>query len=218
MPFADRPASLSEKPAVASGADALQEDSVRAETHIPIAAEALFEFISDIERLFRLNPHLDIETWQCIPGGIQFAALNETSGRRIESTVRVEAELATHSIVLSYAEGLKRATKLAVESGDGDGCRLVVTEHYPVIVDAQDPRVAEVDRSLVPWVTAIRHHLLARKRWSWLPGWCWWHEHVLAGMAPRQRRIVRMIVWISVLEFVVFLFVAAIFWLERSGR
>jgi hypothetical protein len=37
-------------------------------------------------------------------------------------------------------------------------------------------------------------------------------------MAPRQRRIVRMIVWISVLEFVVFLFVAAIFWLERSGR
>jgi hypothetical protein len=217
MPVADRPASLSEQSAVASGTDALQEDSVRAETHIPIAAEALFEFISDIERLFRLNPHLDIETWQRMPGGMQFAAFNETSGRRIESAVRVEARPATHSIVLSYADGLKRATTLAIESGDGEGCRLVLTEHYPFIADAQDPRVAEVDRSLVPWVDAIRRHLRARRRWSWLPGWRWWHEHVLAGMAPRQRRIVRMIVWISVLEFAVFLFVVAIFWLEQRG-
>jgi hypothetical protein len=217
MPVADRPASLSEQSAVASGTDALQEDSVRAETRIPIAADALFEFISDIERLFRLNPHLEIQTWQRMPDGMQFAALNETTGRRIESAVRVEATPATHRIVLTYADGLKRATTLAVENGDGEGCRLVLTEYYPVIADAQDPRVAEVDRSLVPWVTAIRHHLLARKRWSWLPGWRWWHEHVLAGMAPRQRRIVRMIVWISVLEFVVFLLVAAIFWLERAG-
>jgi len=74
-----------------------------------------------------------------------------------------------------------------------------------------------VDRSLIPWVNAIRRHLLDRKRWGWLPGWRWWHEGFMAGMAPRQRRIVRMIIWISVLEFVVFLFVAAIFWLERQG-
>jgi hypothetical protein len=29
--------------------------------------------------------------------------------------------------------------------------------------------------------------------------------------------MVRMIVWISLLEFVVFLFVAAVFWLETRG-
>jgi hypothetical protein len=161
-----------------------QEDSARAETEIPLDADAVFKFVSDIEHLLRLNPHLEIETWQRIPEGMRFVAMNETTGRRIETAVRVEMTPATRSIVLTYAEGLKRATTLAVESGDGQVCRLVVTEHYPVIEDAQDPRVADVDRSLMP---------------------------------PRQRRIVRMIIWVSLAEFVVFLAVAAIFWLEQRG-
>jgi hypothetical protein len=195
----------------------MEEDRARAETLIPLGADAVFEFVADIERLVRLNPHLAIETWQRLPDGMRLVAQNETTGRRIETTVRVETTPSTRSIVLRYADGLKQATTLAVEGGDGHGCRLVVTEHYPVIADAQDPRVAEVDRSLIPWVDAIRRHLLRRQRWGWLPGWRWWHERFLPGMAPRQRRIVRMIVWISVLEFLVFLFVAAIFWLERRG-
>ncbi|MCX7156956.1 MAG: hypothetical protein NTW45_11020 [Rhodocyclales bacterium] len=208
---------MSDEPAATAGTDPVREDLARAETQVPIDADAMFEFASDIERLLRLNPHLDIETWQRMPDGMRFVAQNETTGQRIETAVRVETMRATRNIVLSYADGLKRATTLAVESGDGQGCRLVVTEHYPSIEDAQDPRVAEVDRSLIPWVNAIRRHLLDRKRWGWLPGWRWWHEGFMAGMAPRQRRIVRMIIWISVLEFVVFLFVAAIFWLERQG-
>ncbi|TRZ92144.1 MAG: hypothetical protein D4R84_12890 [Rhodocyclaceae bacterium] len=194
-----------------------QEDRARAETLVPIRADVVFEFISDIERLLRLNPHLDIETWQNVPDGVCFAALNEMTGRRIETAVRVETTQATRSIVLSYADGLKRATTLVVERGDGENCRLVVTEHYPSIADALDPRVVEVDRSLIPWVNAIRRHLLDRKRWGWLPGWRWWAGRFMPGMPPRQRRIVRMIVWVSVLEFVAFLFVAAIFWLEREG-
>ncbi|MCX7180995.1 MAG: hypothetical protein NTX56_20255, partial [Proteobacteria bacterium] len=149
--------------------------------------------------------------------GMRLAAQNETTGRRIETTVRIETTPATRSVLLSYADGLKRATTLVVERGDGDGCRLVVTEHYPVIEDEQDSRVAEVDRSLIPWVNAIRSHLLGRTRWGWLPGWRWWHEDILARMAPRQRRIVRMIIWVSVLEFVVFLLVAAVFWVEQRG-
>jgi hypothetical protein len=79
------------------------------------------------------------------------------------------------------------------------------TEHYPRIADADDPRVAEVDKSLVPWVTAIRSHMLARRRWGWLPGWRWWAESFMLAMPPRQRRIVRLLVWTTVLEFLVFL-------------
>ena len=194
-----------------------QEDSARAETEIPLDADAVFKFVSDIEHLLRLNPHLEIETWQRTPEGMRFAAMNETTGRRIETAVRVEMTPATRSIVLTYAEGLKRTTTLAVESGDGQVCRLVVTEHYPVIEDAQDPRVAEVDRSLIPWVDAIRRHLLGRRRWGWLPGYRWWTGRFMPGMAPRQRRIVRMIIWVSLAEFVVFLAVAAIFWMEQRG-
>ncbi|KAF0167059.1 MAG: hypothetical protein FD157_221 [Rhodocyclaceae bacterium] len=208
---------MREEPAGRAGTDSTREDCARAETQVPIDADAMFEFVSDIERLLRLNPHLDIEAWQRIPDGMRLVAQNETTGRRIETGVRIETTPATRNIVLSYSDGLKRATTLAVEGGNGQGCRLVVTEHYPFIEDTQDPRVAEVDRSLIPWVNAIRRHLLDRKRWGWLPGWRGWHEGFMAGMAPRQRRIVRMIIWISVLEFVVFLFVAAIFWLERRG-
>ncbi len=198
--------------------DATQEDRARAETALPIDVDAVFEFVADIERLLRLNPHLEIETWQHLPDGMRIAAQNEITGRRIETAIRVEAIKSTRTIVLHYADGLKRATTLAVEDGDRHGCRLVITEHYPVIEDAQDPRVAEVDRSLIPWVAAIRRHLLGRQRWGWLPGYRWWTGRFMPGMPPRQRRIVRMIVWVSLAEFVVFLFVAAIFWLEqRSG-
>ena len=193
------------------------EDSARAETQIPLDAEAMFDFVTNIEHLLRLNPHLEIETWQRIPDGMRFTAMNETTGRRIETAVRVEMTPATRSIVLTYAEGLKRATTLAVEDGDSRGCRLVITEHYPVIEDAQDPRVADVDRSLISWVDAIRRHLLGRRRWGWLPGYRWWTGRFMPGMPPRQRRIVRMIVWVSLAEFVVFLAVAAIFWLEQRG-
>ena len=207
---------MSEEAATA-GTAAAQQDQVRAETRLPLAAEAVFEFVADIERLLHLNPHLAIETWQPAPDGVRFAAQNETSGRRSETTIRIETTPARRSIVLTYADGLKQATTLAVEAAEGGGCRLVVTEHYPIIMDAQDPRVADVDRSLVPWVDAIRRHLLGRRRWGRLPGWRWWHESFMPGMAPRQRRIVRMIVWVGVLEFVVFVFVAAIFWAERQG-
>jgi hypothetical protein len=206
---------LSGKPGAAPGTDAAKEDRIRAETPIPIGSDVMFEFVSDIEHLLRLNPHLDIETWQPMPNGMRFAAFNETIGRRIETAVRIEVTPATRSIVLIYADGLKQATTLAVEDGDGNGCRFVVTEHYPVIDDELDPRVAEVDRSLIPWVNAIRRHVLGRERWGWLPGWLWWNEHFLPGMTPRQRRIVRMIVWISVLEFAAFLLVAAVFWAEQ---
>jgi len=208
---------LSQESESTVGEDIAQQDSARVETSLPFSADEVFEFVSDIERLLRLNPHLEIDTWQRMPDGMRLAALNETTGRRIETAVRVETAGEARTIVLSYAAGLKQATTLAVEDGDGYGCRLVLTEHYPVIADAQDPRIAEVDRSLIPWVNAIRRHLLGRKRWGWLPGWRWWHEQFLPGMAPRQRRIVRMIVWISVLEFVVFLLVAAVFWAEQRG-
>lgn len=188
--------------AAGGAANVNDRDSARAETVIPLPPAALLDFLSDGERLLRLNPHLEIETWQALPGGFRLVALNESNGRRIETAVSVET--AADSIVLRYAAGLKQSSVLAVEAAAG-GSRLIVTEHYPRIEDPQDPRVADVDRSLVPWVAALRRHLVGRARWGWLPGWHWWNERFLPGMPPRSRRIVRLIVWVSVLEFVVFL-------------
>lgn len=181
-------------------------DTARAETTLPLAPAELQAFLGDCERLFRLNPLYAIESWEQEAAGFRFTAHNESNDRRIETTTRVERSDGT--LLLHYASGLKQATRFDLEPAS-TGVRLIVTEHYPRIEDPQDPRVAEVDKSLVPWVAALRRHLLARRRWGRLPLlfslWRWWHERFMPGMPPRQRRIVRLLVWTTALEFVVFL-------------
>jgi len=194
VPAADRAAPLAEG------------DSARAETVLPLPAAEVAEFARDIERLWRLNPHLDIREWQPREDGFNYAAHDELADRDIRVAVTVGCS--DGRLTLRYAAGLRQATEILVEPV-ADGARLVITDHYPRIEDPQDPRLAEVDRTLVPWVAAIRRHLLARRRWGRLPLisplWRWWNEHFLLHMAPRNRRIVRLLVWISLLEFVVFL-------------
>jgi len=197
VPAADRPAPL---------ADPGAGDTARAETALPLPAADVAAFVRDIERLWRLNPHLEIITWQASGREIRLVAHNELNDRRLDTRFSVDAAGAEPGcrLTLRYADGLRQATEILVEPGPG-GARLVVTDRYPRIDDPQDPRLVDVDRSLVPWVAAIRRHVLKRRRWGWLPGWRWWNERFLPGMAPRSRRIVRLLVWISLLEFLVFL-------------
>lgn len=178
-------------------------DLASAETTLPIAPELVAEFLGDVERLLRLNPQLAVERWMPEgPGRCRLVARNESNERLVDTPVDIERDAC--GLTLRYVSGLKQATRLRVEPAP-EGTRLLVTEHYPRIDDRQDPRVAEVDRSLVPWVAALRRHLLARERWGRLPGWRWWNERVMPSMAPRSRRIVRLIVWLSFIEFVVFI-------------
>lgn len=182
-------------------------DLASAETELPIAPATIAAFLADVERLLRLNPLLVIERWTPEgPGCFRLVARNESNEQLVDTPVDIEQDAT--GLTLRYASGLKQATRLRVESVP-QGTRLVVTEHYPRIEDAQDPRVVEVDKSLLPWVAALRRHLLQRARWGRLPlifpVWQWWHEGVMLSMAPRNRRIVRLIVWLSAIEFVVFI-------------
>lgn len=197
---------------VADRQPAVDEDVARAETALPVSGEAVEALLDDVERLFRLNPHLLIERFTPFPGGFHLAARNDSNGRDIATTVLVQRE--SRRLRLSYDRGLKRETRLTVEPRR-EGAQLVITEHYPRIEDPADPRVAEVDRSLVPWLVALRRHLLGQARWGRLPGWRWWQERVLLSLAPTQRRIVRLLVWITILEF--FLFLVAILVLRLSA-
>jgi len=190
-----------------------------AKVAIPLPARQLSAFLSNVERLFRLNPHLEIETWYEEPGQqdtpvYRLSAANQTNACRVDVSIRATpvGERAS-GLELIYDCGLKRSTEFRVEAL-GNGSLLTVTEDYYPVVDESDQRLGEVDRSLVPWLAAIRSHLTGLIRFGGLPGYRWWTERIMLGMPPRQRRIVRMIVWVSVLEFVVFLLVALIFWAE----
>lgn len=177
------------------------DNAARAQTALPLPPAPVVAFLADSERLWRLNPHLEIESWRALPEGFAAAGFNESNGRRFDITAR-RSELADGGFRVDYADGLKRSTEFAVEAAAG-GAVLTVTERYEALA-AGDPRADEADRSLIPWVGAVRRHLLARRRWARLPGWSWWNERFLPGLPPRHRRIVRLLVWVTALEFVVF--------------
>lgn len=185
------------------------EDCARAEIVVPLHADLLFTYVSNVERLFRLNPHVEIQTWQATPAGFRLSALNEINERRVETDAMTETQADERRIVIRYSSGLKRATTIAVEA-DGEHSKLVVIDHYPVIEDTADPRLVDADQSLGPWVTAIHRHLILRLRWGRLPGWRWWNERFMPGLPPRQRRIVRLLIWTTVAEFVLFVGLVAI--------
>lgn len=192
-----------------SEAEAAAEDLARAETLLPFAPDEVFAFLCRIELAFRLNPLLAIDSWTPAEWGFRYEGFNESNRQPVAISAQVELVPAERRVCLTYDSGLKRGTALSIEPAT-EGARLVVVERYPRIEDPDDPRVAEVDKSLVPWVATLRRHLLARRRWGWLPGWAWWQERFLPAMKPAQRRIVRLLVWASVLEFAVFLALVAV--------
>lgn len=178
------------------------DDAARAQTALPLPPAQVLAFVADPERLWRLNPLLEITAWRMEPGGFAAAGSNESNGRPFDWTARW-TELPGGGFRADYGAGLKRSTEFIVEPAP-EGCLLAVTERYEPLADGGDPRAQDADRSLVPWVAALRRHLQARRRWARLPGWLWWSERFLLSMPPRQRRIVRLLVWTTALEFAVF--------------
>ncbi|MHB1292349.1 MAG: hypothetical protein ACYCY5_09205 [Sulfuricella sp.] len=199
------------------------EDSAWISVDLPLSPGEVYTFIQKIERLFRLNPHLEIKSWQeDAPGSIypgkqiRLDSLNEMNGMQQSMTLSVSDVHPDVSFSLSYDRGLKQATVFTVQGLTPASCRLVVKEHYPAQISAaeREARLNEVDKSLVPWGAAIRSYFIRRARWGWLPFFSWFQDAFWLKMPPRQRRIARLIIWTTALEFVVFLFVFVIYWLE----
>lgn len=171
---------------------------------IPLPPAQLLEFLADTERLWRLNPYLNIESWRNGDGGgFALSAANEANDCRLDVAVSRET-LPDGGFRFTYDKGLKRVTEFRVEPRDATSL-LTVTERYDPVDGPDDPRVKESDKSLVPWVGALRRHIVARARWRKLPGWLWWSETFLPTLPPRSRRTVRLIVWTTALEFLIFL-------------
>ena len=202
------------------------QDAAWVNVDTPLTQAQLFEFITNAERLFRLNPYLDVQVWQsdqrCVTEGgrIHLKYLNEMNGVARELDLTVSEFKPGIGYTLNYSAGLKRATEIRVEA-KGQGAELVIKDWYHAVVEnpedsqeVRDTQLAEVDRSLTPWGVVIRQHLLSLARWRWLPFYRPFLERFWCTMAPRNRRISRLIIWLTVLEFFAFLFVFLIYWIE----
>ncbi|MCR4302699.1 MAG: hypothetical protein NUV63_00535 [Gallionella sp.] len=199
------------------------EDSASVAVDLPLSQGDAYSFIQRTEFLFRLNPYLEIKSWQedapgrIYPGKkIRLDSLNEMNGMAQTMTLSVSDVQPGISYSLSYDRGLKQNTIFLVESITPDSCRLTVKEIYPSGISPaeREARLNEVDKSLVPWGAAIHNYFARCARWGWLPFFGWFQDSFWAGMAPRHRRISRLLIWTTALEFVVFLFVFVIYWLE----
>jgi len=172
------------------------EDFALISVDLPLATGALYAFIQNTERLFRINPHLEIKSWQEESPGKIFAGKqirvnckNELNGLTQSLTLSVSDVQPEVSFTLNYDSGLKKATIFTAQPVGSASSKLVVKELYSDEISAaeKEQRLNEVDNNSV-----------------WL------------GMTPRHRRISRLIIWVTVLEFVVFLFVFSIYWNEQG--
>ena len=175
---------------------------------IPLPPERLLDFLAASDRLWRLNPFLTIESLkENADHGFRLIANNDANGCHLDLAVSRES-LPPGGFRFSYDKGLKQTTEFAVEPR-GAGSLLTVTERYDPAA-APDARAKEIDSSLLPWVTALRKHIVARSRWGGLPGWQVLTEDIMLSLAPRRRRIVRVVAWLTVIELALLLGLAVV--------
>ena len=147
------------------------------------------------------------------PNQFRLKAKNQSNGRTVETDLDVEA--IDDGILVRYSDGLKSSTSFRVRAQAPNLANLIVTDDYSgTPVDQREARIDEVDRSLAHWGKGLHRYLKQWKRWSWLPGWQYYMRRVWQPMKPMARRIVFLLIAITAAEFVVFLFIFAIFWLE----
>lgn len=181
---------------------------------LPLAPQQALDYARNVERFLRLNPHLEITRFEgAADGRYRIEGLNEMNGLAVSCGLTLQDDGA-NGFRLDYDGGLKLATEVTAAPHPG-GALLTIRESYRQ--PASEAELAQVDRSLTPWGLAIRRHLLGLSRWGRLAPYRWWRERIWLGMRPRERRIVRLVVWATALEFVVFLFVLAILVIESGS-
>lgn len=182
----------------------------------PFTAAQLAALCHEPEVLFRINPYYYFKSWtQTGPATYHAEFDNHSNQQRVvlDLTVTREPE---GGFQVAYAQGLKRRTVFSVEQTP-HGSYLCVTDDYEGLPqDERARRETEVDKSLPAWGEALRVYFKRMKRWSWLPGWCWYMRRIWVPMKPSARRIVWLLYVIAVAEFLFFLLVLLIFMLQQD--
>jgi len=181
----------------------------------PLGLAELRRFCGDIERLYRINPYLEIQAWQQLAvGGVRVSWRNLSNDQAATLELRREPE-SENAFSVTYSQGIKRRTQFLLEPAPS-GSRLVVTDDYVSLPEElRATRIAEVDKSLTAWGWALHAYLRREQRWGGNPLWRWTMQHFWLPMRPSARRIARLIVLASLAEFAFFLLVALIWWIEH---
>lgn len=191
------------------------QDAAWASIQTPLDSSALNAFCLDIERLFRINPYLEFETWeQRAENQYHFSGRNSSQEPAFEFALDLEVEPLPDGLVIRYAQGLKKSTTLQIEP-ENNGSKLTITEDYSGSSEAErNDRLQEVDKSLTRWAGDLQSFLVTWHRWSRLSLWRWYMRRIWQPMKPTGRRIVYMFIWISFVEVALIALGAGLYWSE----
>ncbi len=174
-------------------------------------APFLLDFIRDIERIFRINSLMEFTHWEKkAPCTYAIGGKNLSNNRSFDTTIFIEPF--ENGVNVRYGDGIKSATHITLTK---NGTGLTITDDYSNLpVSERQKRLDEVDKSIVQWGHDIHRYLRQTKRYAFIPGWQWYMRRVWQPMKPSSRRICALLIMITTAEFVVFLAVFTIFWLE----
>ena len=199
-----------------NGTGAGQSDFARVEISSPFDRHWMEEFLASPERALRINSQIEFASLEKTgENDWHMAGQDLMSGRAFD--VRFRQEKTNGGMRLVYDEtSLKSFTEFAIKPRDDGTVSLVVTDDYSATgLRERTERADEVDKTIVQWGKDLHHYFYQFKRWSWLPGWKFYMRRVWQNMKPSARRISFLIMAVTAGEFILFIFVFTIFWLER---
>ena len=177
-----------------------------------LGAAELARFCCDLERLYRINPFLELESWQwSAPDRFRAAFLNHSNQQQavLEGAVARVSELAFR---IDFKDGIKKCTRLEIQPGTG-GSRLTITDEYRAPAGATPSAQAQVDRSLHAWGVALKSYLERDRRWGRFPLYRWYARRMWLPMKPAARRITFLILVIGVADIALVALGFALYWL-----
>lgn len=191
------------------------QDIAWVEIKIPFNIKWLKKFIKDLERLYKINSLMEFKHWQKTAKNTYTIKGKNLSNNQIFSN-SITIEKKNNKTIINYKSGIKLITIIEVKAVDEDNSILKIVDDYGKLANSKkQQRLNEVDKSLNAWANDIFKYCYAWKRYAKIPLWQWYMTKVWQPMKPSSRRITKMIIIVTVLEFIVFLFVFTIFWLEN---
>ncbi|MCW5607716.1 MAG: hypothetical protein KIT26_06575 [Nitrosomonas sp.] len=197
-------------------------DAAWAVLHTPLSVPELTQFCHDIERLFRINPMLNVRNWQNLGNNRYFF-----SGQNISQQTPFDFDLVltvrqlSNGLQIEYDQGVKSRTTFIIEPASGlPGCRsrLTITDYYDALPENERlQQLHRVDKSILIWAYDLQRFLIHWHRWSKYRLWRWYMQRVWQPMKPMGRRITVILLWVTAAELALVLLGAAIYFLDYAA-
>ena len=171
-----------------------------AEFKTPLSQEALLLFCNDMEKLFRINPYLEVNKWETIEKNKYFIDfINHSQEPPFSLQTHLRVTNLSDGLQIYYENGIKSDTTIIAQAIP-EGSKLVITDHYHPLNDDNVGLFSSVDKSLTKWAEEIQSYLIYWQRWSWFLPWRFYKKHIWLLMKPSARRISYMLIFISLIE------------------